>query len=334
MLNLLGNRTLFQLALDRLEGVFSPEKIIVVTVADQAASLQVEYPQIPLENYLIEPCGRGTASVVGLAAIELKKRDPEAVMVVLTADHFIENVLEFQNIIKTAFLVAEQGFLVTIGIEPIYPATGYGYIQRGDPLGDFGGYTAYHVIRFKEKPDEETARQMVVQGDHDWNSGMFCWRVERILAEIDRQMPDLSHVLEQIDHAWGTPEKEQLLQTIWPGLKSEMVDYGIMENAARVAVLPGFSLGWNDVGSWEAIFDVVKADENGNILLGAKHIGLDTGSSLVVSDSHERLIATIGVNDMIIVDTKDAVLICPRNDSQRVRQLVNLLKQNGYQIYL
>lgn len=334
MLNLWGERTLFQMAVDRLGGVFPPERIFVVTVAEQAVQLQKQYPDVPQENYLIEPMGRGTAPVVGLAAQVLEKIDPQAVMAVLTADHFIENVEEFQKLIAAAREVADAGYLVTIGIEPIYPATGYGYIQRGEPIGEFGGKTAYHVMRFKEKPDESLARQMLTSGDHDWNSGMFCWRVDRILGEIQQQMPDLAGVLARLKKAWGTTEWKHLLVELWPTLKTQMVDYGIMERAQRVAVLSGFSLGWNDVGSWDALFEVLKSDENGNIILGADHIGLGTEKSLVVSNNSTRLVATIGLKDMIVIDTGDAVLVCPRKDSQKIKQLVDQLKQLDRKNYL
>ncbi len=334
MLTLGGDRTLFQMAVDRLDGVFIPENIFVVTVAEQAEKLQTQVPCIPAANYILEPMGRGTASVVGLAAMVLKKRDPQAVMAVLTADHFIENIDEFQRLLISAYLAANDGYLVTIGIEPIYPATGYGYIQRGEPVGEYQGHTAYHVLRFKEKPGVDTARTMLTSGDHDWNSGMFCWRADRILNEIQHQMPNLSTVLDQLDLVWNSSTRELTLISVWPTLKPEAVDYGIMEHAKRVAVLSGFSLGWNDVGSWEAIFEVLKGDENGNIILGAKHIGIDTESTLVFSDDSQRLITTIGLKDMIVIDTRDSIFICPRKDSQKVKQLVDHLKQNGFEAHL
>lgn len=334
MLTLGGERSLFQLAVDRLSGVFAPQDIFVVTVADQAPKLQKQYPEIPVENYYLEPMGRGTASVVGLAAMALKKKDPDAVMAVLTADHFIENIGEFQKLLKTAYQVARDGYLVTMGIEPIYPATGYGYIQRGDPIGEYLGQTVYRVSRFKEKPDLETARQMLTSGDHDWNSGMFCWRVDRILEEINRQMPDLAGVLAHLDEYWDSEDRQERIQKLWPTLKPLAVDYGIMENARLVAVLSGFSMGWSDVGSWEALFEVLKGDENGNIILGANHLGIDTESTLVLAEAGQRLIATIGLKDMIVIDVPDAVFICPRSDSQKVKQLVDLLKQKGLDSYL
>ncbi len=192
MLQLIGERTMFQLAVDRLEGLFPAERILVVTVAEQAAGLQEQCPEIPAENYLLEPMPRGTASVVGLAAIELIRRDPEATMAILTADHYIEDIPMFQNLLLAASDVAQRGNLVTLGIVPTFPATGYGYVQRGQELGKFRGVAAYHALRFKEKPDIAKAKEMIAGKDHYWNSGMFIWRVDRILEEIRGLMPDLA----------------------------------------------------------------------------------------------------------------------------------------------
>ncbi len=334
MLQLTGDRTMFQVAVDRLAGVFTPDHILVVTVAEQAALLREQCPEIPGDNYLIEPAPRGTASVVGLAAMALRIRDPQAVMAVLTADHFIENIHGFQQLLHSAAQVAQAGWLVTLGIQPTYPATGYGYIQRGEALKTEETITAFRVLKFKEKPDEETARGFLETGDHDWNSGMFIWRVDRILDEIQTLMPALADTLAKIAAAWNTDQQNAVVQQLWGAIQPQTIDYGIMEKAQKVVVLPAGALGWNDVGSWESLFDVLSADEHGNIILGANHIGIDTRSSLVCADRQKRLIVTIGVNDLVVVDTGDAVLICPRSDSQRVKDVVSQLKQTGRTEYL
>ena len=325
---------MFQVAVDRLEGVFSFDRILVFTVAEQAALLMEQCPEIPEENFLLEPAPRGTASVVGLAATALQARDPQAIMAVLTADHFIENVNGFQNLLRSAARVAQDGWLVTLGIQPTYPATGYGYIQRGEKLDPNETITAYRVLKFKEKPDEQTARTFIEKGDHDWNSGMFIWRVDRILDEIRTLMPALQDTLRQIADVWGTNEQDKVIQNVWGGIQPQTIDYGIMEKAQKVVVLPAGSLGWNDVGSWESLFDVLSADEQGNIVLSANHLAIDTQSSLICADYPKRLIVTIGVHDLVVVDTGDAVLICPRSDSQRVKDVVSQLKQTGRTNYL
>jgi len=334
MLRLFGDRTLFQIAVDRLKGLFQPEQILVVTVAEQAEALHQSRPEIPWENFLIEPMPRGTASVVGLAAAAIRHRDPQGVMAVLTADHFIENEALFRSVLSAACEVARDGYLVTLGITPTFPSTGYGYIEHGEHLRDYQGFPVYRALRFKEKPGQEQAEQMLESGNHHWNSGMFIWKVDRILAEFHRQMPELAASLEHISQSWGSPDRERVVQETWPHIKSETIDYGIMEHAQNVAVLPVAEIGWNDVGSWESLFDVLPADSHGNIMIDADHIGVNTSNSLVLENGTRRLVVTIGLNDVVIIDTGDVLLVCDKNQSQQVRQVVNLLKREGRSQYL
>ena len=335
MLKLIGERTMFQLAVDRLQGLFPFERILVVTVAEQAAGLQKQCPRIPKENYLLEPMPRGTASVVGLAAIDLIRREADASMAILTADHYIEDLELFQNLLMAAYDVAQRGNLVTLGIVPSFAATGYGYVQCGQEMGSFRGVTAYQALRFKEKPAADKAQEMLASGDHYWNSGMFIWRADRILKEIDSLMPDLAGKLTEIGNVWGQAKQPEILQQVWPTIQPQTIDYGIMEHAAQVALLPAAELGWNDVGSWESLFDVLPADENGNIIVQARHFGLNTEACLIFgNDDQKRLIVTIGVKNHIVVDTGDVVMICPRNDAQKVRELVNKFKDSSWKAYL
>jgi len=276
---------------------------------------------------------RGTVTVVGMAATMLERVDPQGVMAILAADHLIQNVTYFHLLLSEAYTLAQDGYLVTLGIRPANPSTGYGYIQRGQQLSGYP-FLSYQVKKFKEKPDEETARRLVATGDHDWNSGMFVWRIDRILEEVRQWMPELTEKLQEIGQAWGTDTFRETLGNVWPGIKPETIDYGIMEKADRVVVIPAGDLGWNDVGSWESLFEVFTPTENGNILMDAEHLGLDTTNSLVVSDHTDRLIATLGVSDLIIVDTQDAVLVCSRKYAQKVKEIVNLLKQREEKRYL
>ena len=328
------HRTLFQTTVDRLNGLLPPERIMVVTVADQAAELREQAPAIPAENFLLEPLPRGTASVAGLAAVVLRQRDPRAVMALLPADHFIRNRDLFHLLIRVAVDVAEKGYLVTLGINPTYAATGYGYIQRGESIPERVVYPVYRVSSFKEKPDEEHARAMISSGDHSWNSGMFVWKVETILAEIESQMKGLSSGLSEIGSAWDTPQREDTLQRVWPGLRNETIDYGIMEHAAKVAVLPAGGLEWSDVGSWDALFDVLLPDQNGNIVFAGQHIGEDTHNSLVYGNRGERMVVTIGVDDLIIVDSGDVLMVCHKDQTQKVRRIVDQLKARKMEQYL
>ena len=329
LLSLFDERSLFQIAVSRLEGLFPFERILVVTVEAQAAMLRAQVPEIPAENYIIEPLPRGTASVVGLAAIALRQRDPQAVMAILTSDHYMGNEYRFRRLLEAAHAVAQDGHLVTLGIEPTFPATGYGYIQRGEFLGRFQNLDVYKVQRFKEKPDEDTAKEMLLNGDHAWNSGMFVWRVDTILEEFKCQMPQLDQVLADIDQAWNTPERLDVINRLWPEVKSETIDYGIMEGAQKVAVIPAAGLGWSDVGSWDSLFDVLPGNQQGNIVIGGEHIEIDTQHSLIYVNQPHRLIVTIGVEDLVVVDTGDVLLVCRKDQAQKVRQVVDQLKERG-----
>jgi mannose-1-phosphate guanylyltransferase len=329
MLRLLDERSLFQTSVDRLEGVFPPERIYVVTVEEQVSELALQCPAIPKENYLLEPIPRGTASVVGFAAVALQQRDPQAVMAILTSDHFIGNEIGFRHLLLAAYDVAQDGYLVTLGISPTYAATGYGYIQSSDLLGSYQGLDVYRAERFKEKPDQEQARVMLEDGDHAWNSGMFVWRVDRIMVEFATQMPGLYDNLREISIQLGTAKERTVIQQVWPQLKSETIDYGIMEGADNVVMIPAVGLQWSDVGSWDSLFDLLPSDDNGNIVIGGQHIGLETRQTLVYVAHEHRLIVTIGVEDLVVVDTGDVLLVCRKDQAQEVRQVVNQLKKDS-----
>lgn len=333
-LTLTGDRSLFQCAVDRLAGLFPFERILVVTVADQVEMLSRECPEIPLENYIIEPLPRGTASVVGLASVALNARDPKATMAILTADHLMKNDAHLRQLLQAAYRVAQMNILVTLGIAPSYPATGYGYIQKGEPIGAFEGLDVFKVKKFKEKPQEVQARTMIADGEHVWNSGMFIWRVESVMAEFQQQMPELYQKLMQIDEQWQTSSHETTLNQVWPTITPQTIDYGIMEQAEKVAVIPAKDLGWHDVGSWESLFEALDGDDAGNIVLGGENIAVDTQGTLICEDSTGRMIVTIGVEDLIIIDSGNAVLVADRKQSQRVREIVDFLQQKKNEDYL
>ena len=335
LLPLLGQETLFQSTVKRLEELFPPERILVVTVEEQAREMRLQAPDIPEENYLIESSPRGTASVVGLAAAVLHKRDKDAAMAILPSDHFIRNRDLFHYLLKAAFDVADNGYLVTLGITPTQPSTAYGYIQQGKPLDGQYKYPTYNVVRFIEKPDEKTAQQLLRTGDHSWNSGMFIWRADVILGEIDKQMPELGTALKKISSAWGTDQQADVLNENWRDLKVETVDYGIMEKAERVAVLPAGGLGWSDVGMWSSLFEVLLPDMDGNIATNSGlHLAHETHNTLVYGGNNERLIVTIGVDDMVIIDAGDVLMVCKTDQSQKVRDVVVHLKKHNQEKFL
>jgi mannose-1-phosphate guanylyltransferase len=334
LLPLLGRETLFQITVARLKALFPPERILIVTVAEQARVMQEQVPAIPKENYLIEPAPRGTASVVALAAAVLQKRDLQAMMTIQTADHHVRNTDLFNSLIRSAFDVAKKDYLVTLGITPTFPSTGYGYIQRGEPLSGEYKYPAYDVKRFTEKPDEITAQQFLESGDHSWNSGMFVWKADAILAEIQRQMPELFKVVSEISSVWDTPKRNVVIEERWSSLKTQTIDYGIMEHAKKVAVLPAGGLGWSDVGAWDSLFEVLIPDADGNIAVNAEHIEIDSHHTLVYSANGQRLMVTIGLDDIVVVDSGDVLLVCKADQAQRVRDVVERLKKDNKEKYL
>ena len=334
LLPLLGEQTLLQSTVARLASLFPPERTLIVTVREQATEIQRQAPEIPVDNYLIEPEPRGTASVIGLAATVLKMRDPQAVMAVLPSDHYIRDRDLFTYVLREAVAVARKGYLVTLGVTPVSPSTAYGYIQQGKPLDENLKYPVYHVERFTEKPDDKTAQSFMRSREHSWNSGMFVWRVDAILDEIRRQMPVLFLALEKISSAWGTTEQENVLRSVWPPLRAETIDYGVMEHAQRVVVVPAGGLGWSDVGAWDTLFEVLLPDMRGNVSSSAQHLAIETHNTLVYGHGRDRLIVTIGMDDTVIVDTGDVLLVCKADQAQKVREVVEHLRKHDQEKYL
>ncbi len=323
-LALLGEGTLFQIAVRRLQPLFPPERIMVVTAAIYADDLRRQCPELPEANFILEPAPRGTGPALGLSAAFLRHRDPKAIMACLTADHFIGDERLFRAALSAAGQVAGQGHLVTLGITPTFASTGFGYIQRGERLAEVGGLVAYAAARFKEKPQQPEAEAMLADGLHSWNSGMFIWQAERLLSEFERQWPEF------YPHLQAIAADPAVIPQVWDQAPKMTIDYGIMEGARDVAVIPAAGLKWSDVGSWDALLDVLPADADGNVAIGVEHLGLDTRGTLIhASGPGRRLIATIGVDDLVIVDTGDVLLICPRGRAQDVRQAVAALRQRA-----
>jgi mannose-1-phosphate guanylyltransferase len=329
-LRLIGERTMFQHAIDRLGPLFPPERIFVVTSAAMAAVLRPQTPEIPTANFIIEPAGRDSAPAAGLAAVRLLHEDPSAVMAVLTADHYIVDGEQFRGALEAAGQVAAEGTIVTLGIRPTYPATGFGYVALGESLVLEKGFPIYRSAGFREKPDLPTAQRFVEDGRHVWNSGMFIWRADRLMGEVKTQLPELYAVLAHIGAALGTPQAAATLQNEWVHAPKVSIDYGVMEHADNVAVIP-VDIGWSDIGSWAALLDILPGDEQGNVVQGEV---ITVGAARCFVRSGGKLIAAIGLQDMIIVDTPDALLICPKDRAQDVRDVVKRLTEEGRQEYL
>ncbi|MGD2176546.1 MAG: mannose-1-phosphate guanylyltransferase [Anaerolineae bacterium] len=333
-LKLVGNRTMFEHAIDRIAPIFQPERIFVVAGSEHVPDLADQAPELPMGNFISEPVGRGTAPAIGLGAIHLRRQDRDAVMAVLTADHFIANVERFRRALVAAAEIAEVGYLVTLGIEPSSPSIGYGYIHQGEKLDQIDGFDVFSVQRFTEKPSKETALHMVESGEYTWNSGMFIWRVDRIIEEFQVQMPDLSVTLAEVEAGLGTRGYQPTLDRVWPQVTKQAIDYGVMEGAEDVAVIP-VDIGWSDVGSWaslaELLAEIGDQDDSGNIVVG-QHANIDTTDSLIFGG--DRLIATIGLEGMIVVDAADAILVCPMDREQDVRDMVHYLEDEEWDEYL
>jgi mannose-1-phosphate guanylyltransferase len=337
MLRLIGDRTLFQMTVDRLLPMLPLEQIIVVTVDEQLALLKEQAPELPDSNFVVEPEGKGTASVIGLGATILQERYGNCVMACLPADHYIEDADRFRNALLAAYEAAKNDHLVTLGISPSHPATGYGYIQQGELIGTYQGFKVHEVLKFVEKPTLPKAEEYLSSGEFNWNSGMFIWKVERILGEIGRQMKSLSNGLGRISQSLGTADEEKTLESVWSGLETQTIDYGIMEGAERVAVVAADGLGWFDIGGWSGLWDVLPEDEDGNILMAENVVSINSQGSLVLQESEEdgdRLIALVGASNMIVVDTGDAVLVCPREHAEDIRRLVERLDSEGHVDFL
>jgi mannose-1-phosphate guanylyltransferase len=333
-LKLVGNRTMFEHAIDRIAPVFQPEQVFVVAGSEHVPDLADQAPELPMGNFISEPVGRGTAPAIGLGAIHLHRQDRDAVMAVLTADHFIASVERFRRVLGAAAEVAEAGYLVTLGIEPSSPSTGYGYIHQGEELDQIDGFDVFHVRRFTEKPSRETALHMVESGEYTWNSGMFIWRVDRIIEEFQSQMPDFYVKLAEVEAALGNRGYQPTLDRVWPHVTKQAIDYGVMEGAEDVAVIP-VDIGWSDVGSWASLAELLAEmgdqDDKGNVVVG-QHAGIDTKDSLIFGS--QRLIATIGLDGMIVVDAGDAILVCPMDREQEVRHMVHRLEHEELDEYL
>ena len=329
-LDLMGETTMLQQAQSRLLPMIPPANTFIATGRQYVDTVKKQLPSLPVSNIIGEPVGRGTAAAIGLAALHIRKRSPDAVMAVLTADHLIKSVDVFRRVLEAASHVAGEDWLVTLGIKPDYPETGYGYIERGDFLGMVGEFEGFQVRHFVEKPNLERAREYVAGGNFDWNSGMFIWKVSRILSEMERHLPDLFDGLNRIAEAIDSDDYEAVLDSAFPLLPNVTIDYGIMEKSEKVAVIP-VDIGWNDIGSWSALYDVLPKDAGNNAVVG-QHVSPDTQNTLIVSPN--RLVATIGLEGYVIVDTEDVLLVCPRDRAQDVKKLVDILKQNGDAGYL
>ncbi len=333
LLDIISDKTIIQETVDRITPLIAPENILVVTGRKHAGTLIKQLPDIPSRNIIIEPEGKNTAACIGLAALHIRKNASDDVMIVLPSDHAIADSRTFIDLLGAAAQIAAgEDSLVTIGIKPSSPQTGFGYIERSDLFKKIKAADVFHVKSIREKPSFEQAAQFVASGHFYWNSGMFIWKNSVILKEISRWLPDLYTGLLKIDKVLGTPDEASTVSHVYKKLSSISIDYGVMEKADKVFVIPG-DFGWSDVGTWDALADISSKDVKNNTALGgSRTIMEDSENSLVYNPG--KLTALVGVKDLIIVETKDALLICKKGRSQDVKKIVEKLDADKMKKYL
>ncbi|MFH0855152.1 MAG: mannose-1-phosphate guanylyltransferase/mannose-6-phosphate isomerase [Candidatus Omnitrophota bacterium] len=322
-IRLLGRKSLLQSTIQRLKGVVEPARTFIITndIYFYEVKAQVAKFSIPDKNIILEPLGKNTAPAIGLCARIISRLDEDAVLIVLPSDHYIKNVENFKQVLKKAVLSAEGNFLVTLGIKPTAASTGYGYIKVDSRR------SLCKVEKFLEKPSLDNARKYFKDGRFYWNSGMFIWKASVFLEEMRKYLPELSRQL-------GSIKSVKEVKRIWPKIKPISVDYGIMEHSRRIVLIPA-NFYWTDLGSWDALSEVFPKDKKGNVA-NIDTLNLDSRGTCVFSRGN-RLISTIGVNNMVIADTPDALLVCARNRTQEVKQLVaklKALKRKEHQVHL
>lgn len=331
LVRLFGGKSLLRHSFERLTAVVPPERIYVVTADAHLPMIAQELPELAAENLFGEPLGRDTANAVGLAAAILHKRDPDGVMGVFTADHLISPVAEFAKAVELGFRAAADRpqSLITFGVAPKTPETAYGYVKRGATVSA----GVYQVEAFAEKPNEARAREYLAAGGYFWNSGNFAWRIATILDQLRRHLPESHAGLMRIAEAWDGPDRQRLVGEIYAQLQRISIDYAVMEQAESVLVVP-MDCSWIDVGSWTQLALALESDPSGGESRGPRSLHLDSRNVVVVGEDSRHLVATIGVDDLVIVHAPDATLVCRREDAQRLRELVERVKTQFGDEYL
>ncbi len=330
-LNIFGDKSLLQDTIERFETFTEDENIYIVSSATQAKVLEEQTPMLPKENLIYEPIGRNTLPCIGLAAMYAEIENPDGIMVVSPSDHLIQNNELFKDTVLAAAKIAdERDGIVTIGITPTYPATGYGYVKTAEDITAEEKIKQFKVERFVEKPNEETATEYLKQGGFYWNSGLFVFKISVFLKAVEEFAPNLYADLRKIQADMENPTYEQTLDTIYRAVESISVDYGIMEHAKNIFLVEG-NFDWNDLGSWESVYQTDEKDENGNAGIG-EAIFLDTKNSYVSTD--EGLVAVVGLDDVIVVRDGNTTLVCKRDNAEDIKKIVEQLKEENKSKYL
>jgi mannose-1-phosphate guanylyltransferase len=326
LLNIVGEATMLEQTVARISPLIPAERTLVVAGDAYRDSIRASLPQLPAENFLFEPVGRNTAACVAWSALWVRQRSADAVMAVLPADHLIRDEAEFLRVLQVAAIAAQPLHrLVTIGIRPTHPETGYGYIRASQAGLQVDNHAVFRVAQFVEKPSRQKAEEFVAAGTYAWNSGMFVWRADSIWLEVCRYLPQLARGLAPVAQITAAAALDDVLNDVYPQLPAVSIDVGVMERAQDVWVVPA-DIGWSDVGSWRALSELLDADAQGNVVIGEQR-GVDTTGCFIHSPN--KLVATIGLNDLVVIETDDVLLICPKERDQDVRKLVELLEREG-----
>ncbi|HEY8806325.1 MAG TPA: sugar phosphate nucleotidyltransferase, partial [Candidatus Limnocylindria bacterium] len=318
-LDLVGDRTMLQDTVDRVSEIIPDERVFVVAPPEHRALIHEQLPELRTDHVVIEPYPRGNAAAIGLAMAALHAFDPDAVVAVLPSDHVIEKKSAFRNVLVAATAAADAGWLVTLGITPERPDTGFGYIEAGEKLDLSAPLPVHKVKRFIEKPKKDAAEKMLAAGGHYWNAGMFVWRVEKVLEAYRDHLPKTAEALEALGRAIGTPSYESVLAEVWEETDRTTIDYGIAERAKNMAVVPA-DIGWQDVGSWSRLADIVASSARQS---DDEHIAEDSQGNYVYVPG--KTTVTIGVNDLIVVETDDVLLIAAKDRAEEVKVVVDRL---------
>lgn len=317
---------MIQETVHRLSPVLKPDHLLIVTGRSHAVEIGRQLPEIDQEQIIIEPAPRGTGPAIGLAVALIAQENPDAIVGSFAADHHVLFPERFITDVRAAMAVASEGYLVTIGIEPSYPETGYGYIKVGDEIGTFAGEPVHRVDRFREKPDLETAKQYLADGGYLWNASMFVWRASTLLDEMQRLLPDVHRALMLIAGAWGTDRSEEVFAATWPEIEQVTIDHGILEHSTHVAVVPS-QMGWSDLGDWHSVGTLKAQADEPNTVVDAEVLSEHSRDNLIYGN--RRVIGLVGVEGLVVVDTDDALLICDRTRAQDVKDIVEQLKSRG-----
>lgn len=313
-----NERSMIQESLARIEPLVLPDHAWVVTGRSMAGLVHGHLPAVPVSHILGEPVGRNTSAAIAWAAATIARQDPQAIMIVVTADHVIGNIDAFNQALRLASKLAELGSLVTLGIRPTAPETGFGYIRYAEPLAGGFDHQAFRGERFVEKPNLATAKTYVQDGHYVWNSGMFIWKVETILAELHQHLPELARKIDTIVDVMGTPQESVVLNELWPTLQAISIDYGVLEKTSNLVVIP-VDIDWNDVGNWEQYASLFEADAERVRSIG-HHLSLGCQNVFVYNNT-DRQVFTIGLEDVIIVEVEGKTLICHTSAVQRVKEV-------------